>query len=155
VYLTTLWLLLVLIICCTSAHYKFPGDDDDDDDDDGTGIRVLCVIRLLSAAQWQQDKRMAALDVRRRQLEQTRQFEDVVDLLDRLDNEARVYGRQAFNAWLRQRGLTGVTAADPVVDRLVSFTVQCSRNHGVTSPPVMTSSSFSVIFTTTSGTIAG
>ena len=90
-------------------------------------------MRLISAAQWQQDKRMAALDARRRQLQQTRQFKDVVDLLQRLDIERRVYGQQAFNAWLHRRHLT---AAPDVVDRLDSSTASCSRYHGRHSPQV-------------------
>jgi len=89
----------------------------------------LGMIRLLSSAQWQQDKRMAALDARRQQLNQTRQIIDVAQLLQQLDVERQVYGQQAFNAWLQKRSLT---AAPPVVDRLeVSTTALCSRSHPV------------------------
>ena len=103
---------------------------------------LKCMIRLLSAAQWRQAKQMEAVDAKRRQLEQTRQLQDVVQLLERLDDECRVYGQQAFNAWLHQRRLT---TGPPVVNRLDVTTRLCGRNHSVSSPSprVMTHEIFS------------
>jgi len=70
---------------------------------------------LLLATQWRQSKRAAAADARRRHRERTRRTADQRDLLERLDDERRVYARTAFDAWLRGRSLT---AAPDVVDRL-------------------------------------
>jgi len=91
------------------------------------------LIRLLSSAKWQQDKRLAALDTRRQRQERTRQMKDVAQLLERLDCERQTYGQQAFNAWLRKRRLTAVPA---VVDRLNVSAATCSRDHGVNTPRV-------------------
>jgi len=90
-------------------------------------------FRLLSSAQWQHDKRIAALDARRRSLERDRHIRDVSDMLERLDSERRVYGQHAFNAWLRKRRLTAVPA---VVDRLGVAASSCGRDHRVNASRV-------------------
>ena len=89
---------------------------------------VVCgAIRLLSAAQWQHDKRTAVLSARRRHLEQTRQMRDAAELLRSLDEERRVFAQQTFNSWLQRRRLA---AGPPVVDRLdTSSSALCTRNH--------------------------
>jgi len=91
------------------------------------------MIRLLSAAQWQQSKRAAASDAKRRELERTRRVADTSDLLERLDDERRVYGRRAFDDWLHRRSLT---AAPAVVDRLDVSTAPCRRKHRDITPTV-------------------
>jgi len=94
------------------------------------------MIRLLTAAQWQQDKRTAALEARRHRLDRTRQIKDATELLCRLNSDGRYYGQQAFNEWLYKRRLT---AGPTVLDRFdfqPGHYASCSRDHYANTAPV-------------------